>query len=606
MHINVNNQDELIKGTYNNVNGYGVKSYGLSSNGVKETKVNAPLEVSFTGMMKDSINTSEIYGANKEQIDNELVRNENLAAQMAEAVNNLKEMITPEGYNALSELGIIPDEEDPQMVIGVCERIQMQLAAYCEDYKPVGLNIDKAKMAEVLGSEVFAKSVEKAMDLAYISDESKAAVIKGSKNLSIDEVYKCAHSVIGTGSTKTSNIASTMDKQNVTELAKDIIDNLKPQIERIFSKIGLEATEENMDTAMWMLRNDVPLTEENIIKAIKINEMLSLPKDVFEKVVKENISLSMYFAADVKDAYFVKNQYDVSKVAEAIDALENATEETVENILAEGKILNIANIKATLAYASTTIKTESADSQKSTASNESVVAKQARMFANAVTSKSILVTAKAVLTSTALLKMQQVGIDIDMTSLTEMIEIESATYNKMAESYGTTAEVTIEESKVSVFAETLQAREYIRSASVSIVAKVSVSDTLQSVSITAKATQAVAAYDAIGTSVRRDMGDTYTKAFSNIDELLDAIEVDKNTSTRRAARILGYNSMDITSENILKIEAVANEIDYLVDNLTPRTVSYLLANDINPLDKDYVLQYLILLFNLLYVTNSVW
>lgn len=27
---------------------------------------------------------------------------------------------------------------------------------------------------------------------------------------------------------------------------------------------------------------------------------------------------------------------------------------------------------------------------------------------------------------------------------------------------------------------------------------------------------------------------------------------------------------------------------------------------INPLDKDYVLQYLILLFNLLYVTNSVW
>ena len=52
--------------------------------------------------------------------------------------------------------------------------------------------------------------------------------------------------------------------------------NLKPQIEKLFDKMGVEANAENLETAKWMLSYNVPLTEENIHKTIKINDKNTL------------------------------------------------------------------------------------------------------------------------------------------------------------------------------------------------------------------------------------------------------------------------------------------------------------------------------------------
>ena len=581
MQINLNNTEEMIKGTYSatkayksyenynrdySVHGFDAGGYGKNNTVGGTGDVSATTEVTFGGKKLESANASDVYSNKKEMADKGKSEQENKAVQMAQAVNNLKEMITPEGYNALSELGIIPDEENPEMVIGVCERIQMQLAAYCEDYKPVGLNIDKAKMAEVLGSEAFAKSVEKAMDISYINDDSKAAIINGAEKLTIDEVYKHAHSVS----------VSENNSENVVSL--EVWNNLKPQIEKLFDKMGVEANAENLETAKWMLSYNVPLTEENIHKTIKINEMTSLPKDEIIRIAKENISLSMYFTGNASSALFTKDQYSIEKVADVLDVLDKATDEHVEAVLTEGKILNIANLKIVMKSDKITMES----SKIATESGMTRVQEEARAFAAAVTTKSVIVTARAILTSTSLLKMQQVGIDVNMTSLTEMISIESKYNENVANEYlSETSEETIDTAR-EIFTNTLNATGYIRNASISMVASVSVELTLNTVG--KMAAKAIATYDTLGTSVRRDMGDSYSKAFTNVDELLDAVGMDKNTSTRRAVRILGYNSMEITEENILRVESVASELDFLVNNLTPKTASYLIANDINPLE----------------------
>jgi hypothetical protein len=91
-------------------------------------------------------------------------------------------------------------------------------------------------------------------------------------------------------------------------------------------------------------------------------------------------------------------------------------------------------------------------------------------------------------------------------------------------------------------------------------------------------------YEAVETTPRSDMGDSITKAFSNIDELLGELDIDVNYETRRAAKILGYNSMEITQENVDGIISYDREVNRLLDNFYPEAVMGLIKDGINPMD----------------------
>ncbi len=73
-------------------------------------------------------------------------------------------------------------------------------------------------------------------------------------------------------------------------------------------------------------------------------------------------------------------------------------------------------------------------------------------------------------------------------------------------------------------------------------------------------------YDQLRTEVRRDLGDKIEKAFSNVDDILKDLDLEKTAYNRRAVEILGRNEMPISIENI---EAV-KELDIMVQNLTQR------------------------------------
>ena len=57
-------------------------------------------------------------------------------------------------------------------------------------------------------------------------------------------------------------------------------------------------------------------------------------------------------------------------------------------------------------------------------------------------------------------------------------------------------------------------------------------------------------YEKMFTEVRKDLGDSIKKAFRNVDDILSETGLEINESNRRAVRILGYNSMEITKESV--------------------------------------------------------
>ncbi len=91
-------------------------------------------------------------------------------------------------------------------------------------------------------------------------------------------------------------------------------------------------------------------------------------------------------------------------------------------------------------------------------------------------------------------------------------------------------------------------------------------------------------YEAVGTAPRADMGDSISKAFSNVKDILNEMKISVNSETERAVRILGYNSLEITEENINQIVNIDRQVNDLIDTFYPEAVLGMIKDGINPLD----------------------
>jgi len=97
--------------------------------------------------------------------------------------------------------------------------------------------------------------------------------------------------------------------------------------------------------------------------------------------------------------------------------------------------------------------------------------------------------------------------------------------------------------------------------------------------------EAFSAYESGATQIRRDLGDSIAKAFRNADSLLEQNGLEASEANRRAVRILGYNSMEITVENIENIKYYDNKVSSLTERMTPAVVMEMVRRGVNPLNK---------------------
>ena len=94
-------------------------------------------------------------------------------------------------------------------------------------------------------------------------------------------------------------------------------------------------------------------------------------------------------------------------------------------------------------------------------------------------------------------------------------------------------------------------------------------------------------YETLVTAPRRDLGDSIRKAFSNVNDILTDMSLEKTPENQRAVRILAYNSMEITPENIEKIKEADRQVSAVVDRLTPKNVLQMIRDGVNPLEKTF-------------------
>ncbi|MBR4724816.1 MAG: hypothetical protein IK071_03425 [Lachnospiraceae bacterium] len=98
--------------------------------------------------------------------------------------------------------------------------------------------------------------------------------------------------------------------------------------------------------------------------------------------------------------------------------------------------------------------------------------------------------------------------------------------------------------------------------------------------------KALGSYEASATEIRADLGDSIRKAFNNTDSLIADTGLEVTEANRRAVRILGYNSMEITAQSITEMKYYDAKLTTMVEGMKPSIVMSMIKRGFNPLEQD--------------------
>lgn len=392
--------------------------------------------------------------------------------------------------------------------------------------------------------------------ITQIDDKTVKALIANEQEPSIGNIYRAYY---GGDGTKTKN-------QHLSpEAWKDIL----PQVEEVIKSAGYEVNEVNLEDAKWLVENDLPLTNENF----------SLRKEL--KYIKDNISRDQIFDHIIESMR--KGEAPLEATIEI--GLGESYEHIMEDLasIEDRDIDRAVNHKVDLTIKNIiTHKEESQDNEIEANQNpiESIIARRQ------------LEEIRLKMTKEVALSLEKKGIHIETTQLEQVVnalrELEENYYKDLL------AYSDVEPSKenVSLVKETALHVQWIKQIPSYVLGEtlyekmtINLENLLEKGNgIQAKLLQAGEAYETLMTVPNREYGDSIQKAFGNMAPLLDELDIENTPLNQRAVRILAYNNMDISKDNVMSIKSYDLELRTMIDNLHPAVTAQMIREELNPLE----------------------
>ncbi len=209
-----------------------------------------------------------------------------------------------------------------------------------------------------------------------------------------------------------------------------------------------------------------------------------------------------------------------------------------------------------------------------------------------ITARRQLEEVRLVMTVESSYKMYQQGISVDTSSMEDLIQQLKEIENNFYKNLLTDGGVEATQANVSLFAETASKLEELKEMpAYAIGARNLTVHTLEELhqeggAMQQNFQQANERYETMQTQVRKDLGDSIQKAFHNVDDILEDLGCEVSPVNERAVRILGYNRIEITAENITRMKAADQQVQMAFHNLTPSVIREFINRGMNPLDLD--------------------
>ena len=284
-----------------------------------------------------------------------------------------------------------------------------------------------------------------------------------------------------------------------------------------------------------------------------------------------------------QDVVLSRNDFK-DQAQDALDVITNVTDEELAYVVNSGEPLTIENLKK----AADEIKNK--DTKVSAASDKTAYTKSGL---DLLTARRQLEETRLKMTSEANLSLLKKGISIDTMELSQLVEElktqENEYYSRLLSGDG----IAPKEADVALFRNVMDTSEALKAMPAYALGIHPVDETtLQSLYEDGAALKdtfekAGERYETMMTAPRQDMGDSISKAFRNVDDILKDLGLETSYGNQRAVRILAYNQMELTPENIAEMKAADEEVQRAFDHLKPAVVRTMIKEGMNPLDMSF-------------------
>ncbi len=392
------------------------------------------------------------------------------------------------------------------------------------------------------------------------------------------------------------NIAEARSAGSCAKKEKSLTDaawnQLQPTVSHLLFQAGLRQGRDMMEAAQDFIKKDIPLTADNLKAYAQITK-IKLTKDEILTRAVDAISVGQ----DPKSANLLSST--AKQVRQIIKNNDAVTDAGIDYAVAK-KAARTGEYSADKLELSLG---EIHEAQEEVNSN-AVVPTYLEEYSNSgmgnaasIKARRQLEEVKAKMTYEAGYRLAKEGIRIDSVSMNRLLNdlrtLENRYYSDFFKQSGA-APGSYTQSDVDLLKDTTQKLKEIENMPASLV--YDTVDKAQNITINELFEDGQGTYshvmgkfsqtfETVMTSPSAKYGDSMEKAFANVDKLIENAGLPVTEATRRATRILGYASADITPDNINKVSEYDAKLQEAFTDLSPSVTVKMIREGINPLNE---------------------
>ena len=471
--------------------------------------------------------------------------NTNVALQQ-DYMTLLSHTMSQEDYAKACEDGFDPKELDQETAVTIVDKIKAELVRSGQQIAGYTDDIDLDTLAAAVGSDTLARSIEEQFREADIPlppdniNELKSAWDMAS---TLQQPQEGAVSyLVDNGLEPEIWNLYVAENSGAQVQQNEVPAELQEQIDKVIADAGLPVDDDNRQKAQWLVSAGLPLTSETLQQLTELDTI----------------------------------SYPVT---------EDAFAKAAASAIAEGKSPVHANLgrQENLYEKASRMMEDWFSDAKWSATAENLAARKQ------------LEEIRLRMTAEVNVKLLQSDFSIDTAPMEQLIEALRNAEVEIAGKYFPGDDQAV--AKYETYTQTVQVTEELPQLPVSVLGPYSLEpgaaqETVADFHQEGKALQNAYAeagerYETLMTAPRRDLGDNIRKAFANVDDILTDMSLDKTPENQRAIRILAYNRMELTAENIEKVKAADQQVSAVVEKLTPKNVLQMIRDGVNPLEKTF-------------------
>ncbi|MBQ6806956.1 MAG: hypothetical protein IJO97_05950 [Lachnospiraceae bacterium] len=517
--------------------------------------------------------------------------------------------MSTEDFNQMMKDGYQPGDMEIEEVVTIVDKIKAELIKGGTQVNGYTDRMDAETLKEITGSEAFAqelckqfeahdvpvteenvqdakKAYEKATAVQEITEGAAKYMVENHMKPTIDSIYRADFSSTADGSRQGKGYYADGVSGYYAKKADNFNwQQLQPQMEKVIEQAGLEVSEETLENAKWLIEKGIPLTPEAVESYHQLSTM-TFPQEMED--ILSAIAAAISDGKKAGDANLADGRSNLEKAALYVEEFAQITEEAVDKTVAEGKKLDLANLQA----AQKQIVEEQAVVQQSVSATTMTANVNVTESVENITARRQLEEVRLMMTIEANYKLISSGYSIDTAELEQLVEALKQIEDNHKQLLFGEADVNKAAEKAALYTKTRNKVAEIPYLPIDIAGRFKATDedfTLNQVHIGGTALknayeQAQEKYETLMTAPRADMGDSIRKAFRNVDDILQDMNLDLTEENRRAVRILGYNNMELSEENIQAVKESDLELRRVIEKMTPAATLQAIRDGKNPLE----------------------